>query len=72
MTGSPTRAAGVADRCSHRGPMHGRQLAPPGPTRNGVSTETGLTATWPKKGPPVAWEKDIGEGFSGPGAWATA
>ena len=37
-----------------------------GPTRNGVSTETGLAATWPKRGPPVAWEKDIGEGFSGP------
>ena len=37
-----------------------------GPTRNGVSTETGLTATWPKKGPPVVWEKDVGEGFSGP------
>ena len=37
-----------------------------GPTRNGVSTETGLKATWPKKGPPVVWEKDVGEGFSGP------
>jgi outer membrane protein assembly factor BamB len=37
-----------------------------GPTRNGASTETGLTATWPKKGPPVVWEKDVGEGFSGP------
>jgi len=37
-----------------------------GPTRNGVSTETGLTATWPKKGPPVVWEKEVGEGYSGP------
>ena len=37
-----------------------------GPARNGVSAETGLAATWPKKGPPVVWEKDIGEGFSGP------
>ena len=37
-----------------------------GPTRNGVSTETGLKATWPKNGPPVVWEKEIGEGFSGP------
>ena len=37
-----------------------------GPTRNGVSTETGLTAAWPKKGPPAVWEKDVGEGFSGP------
>ncbi len=37
-----------------------------GPTRNGVSTETGLKATWPKDGPPVVWEKEVGEGFSGP------
>ena len=37
-----------------------------GPTRNGVSSETGLAATWPKKGPPVVWEKEVGEGFSGP------
>ena len=37
-----------------------------GPTRNGVSTETGLTATWPKKGPPVVWDKEVGEGYSGP------
>ena len=37
-----------------------------GPTRNGVSTETGLKATWPKEGPPVVWRKDVGEGFSGP------
>jgi outer membrane protein assembly factor BamB len=37
-----------------------------GPTRNGVSTETGLVKTWPEKGPPVVWEKDVGEGFSGP------
>ena len=37
-----------------------------GPTRNGVSTEIGLKAAWPKKGPPVVWDKDVGEGFSGP------
>ncbi len=37
-----------------------------GPTRNGVSTETGLATAWPKKGPPVAWDKEVGEGFSGP------
>ena len=29
-------------------------------------TETGLKAAWPKNGPPVVWEKDVGEGFSGP------
>jgi outer membrane protein assembly factor BamB len=37
-----------------------------GPTRNGVSTETGLLETWPKKGPPLLWEKEVGEGYSGP------
>ena len=37
-----------------------------GPTRNGVSTETGLLLAWPKNGPPVVWEKEVGDGFSGP------
>lgn len=37
-----------------------------GPQRDGISPETGLIKTWPKKGPPVLWEKAVGEGFSGP------
>jgi outer membrane protein assembly factor BamB len=37
-----------------------------GPTRNGVSTETGLEWNWPPAGPPVLWEKAIGEGYSAP------
>jgi outer membrane protein assembly factor BamB len=37
-----------------------------GPTRNGTSPETGLIASWPKAGPPVLWERDVGAGFSGP------
>jgi hypothetical protein len=37
-----------------------------GPERNGVSAETGLAASWPKDGPPVVWQRDVGEGFSGP------
>jgi hypothetical protein len=37
-----------------------------GPTRNSTSTETGLIATWPKDGPPVLWQIDVGAGFSGP------
>jgi outer membrane protein assembly factor BamB len=37
-----------------------------GPNRNGVSAETGLLETWPEKGPPVLWEKAVGEGYSGP------
>ncbi len=36
-----------------------------GPDRNGVSAETGLIQSWPKEGPPVVWEKRIGEGYSG-------
>jgi outer membrane protein assembly factor BamB len=36
-----------------------------GPTRDGLSTETGLLATWPKEGPPEAWKRDVGAGFSG-------
>jgi outer membrane protein assembly factor BamB len=37
-----------------------------GPTRNGVSTETGLLLTWPRGGPPLLWDKKVGAGFSGP------
>jgi outer membrane protein assembly factor BamB len=37
-----------------------------GPERNGVSTETGLLQTWPKSGPPLLWERKIGDGYSGP------
>jgi outer membrane protein assembly factor BamB len=37
-----------------------------GPDRNGVSAETGLLQSWPKEGPPVVWQHDVGEGFSGP------
>jgi outer membrane protein assembly factor BamB len=37
-----------------------------GPERNGVSTETGLLQSWPKEGPPIVWQREVGEGFSGP------
>jgi outer membrane protein assembly factor BamB len=37
-----------------------------GPTRNGVSSETGLLQTWGPDGPPVLWEKRVGEGYSSP------
>jgi outer membrane protein assembly factor BamB len=37
-----------------------------GPGRDGVAAETGLASAWPKKGPPVVWEKKVGAGFSGP------
>jgi outer membrane protein assembly factor BamB len=37
-----------------------------GPQRDGISSETGLAQTWPAKGPPLVWQKDVGEGFSGP------
>lgn len=37
-----------------------------GPTRNGVSPETGLQTAWPHQGPTVAWDKAVGSGYSGP------
>lgn len=37
-----------------------------GPNRNGTSLDTNLAASWPKEGPPVRWQKQAGEGFSGP------
>lgn len=37
-----------------------------GPTRNGLSPETGLARSWPKNGPPLVWQRPVGAGFSGP------
>lgn len=37
-----------------------------GPTRNGVCPGGGLTNSWPKEGPAKLWEKQVGQGFSGP------
>jgi len=36
-----------------------------GPSRDGVSAETGLLKEWPKEGPPLAWQiKGLGKGMS--------
>lgn len=35
-----------------------------GPTRNGISTESGWLDTWPAEGPKVAWKAKVGLGFS--------
>jgi outer membrane protein assembly factor BamB len=35
-----------------------------GPNYNGISSETGWTATWPKDGPKVLWKHEIGIGFA--------
>ncbi len=37
-----------------------------GPTRNGISIETGLLQKFPTNGPSVLWEKEIGTGYSAP------
>ncbi len=37
-----------------------------GPTRNGVYPGNDLADAWPKSGPPVLWQVDVGQGFSGP------
>jgi outer membrane protein assembly factor BamB len=37
-----------------------------GPARNATSPETGLLASWPRTGPPVLWQKEVGEGYSSP------
>ena len=37
-----------------------------GPRDDGTSSETGLLAKWPEKGPPVVWEKSVGTGYSAP------
>lgn len=35
-----------------------------GVRQDGISTETGLLATWPASGPKLVWEARVGEGFS--------
>ena len=36
-----------------------------GPQRDGISSETGLMASWPAGGPPLVWKtKGLGEGYS--------
>ncbi len=37
-----------------------------GPQRNCTSTETGLLRSWDEKGPPVLWQRSVGEGYSSP------
>jgi outer membrane protein assembly factor BamB len=37
-----------------------------GPRRDSTSAETGLVPKWDAKGPPVVWQKEVGEGFSAP------
>jgi outer membrane protein assembly factor BamB len=36
-----------------------------GPHRNGATGGTNLASSWPKEGPPVLWQRKVGEGFSG-------
>jgi outer membrane protein assembly factor BamB len=37
-----------------------------GPRRNGTSLETGLLTDWPEDGPPLLWERPLGEGYGAP------
>src|SRR5688572_16513942 len=37
-----------------------------GPDRNGVSRETNSFPAWPQDGPKQIWQKNTGQGFSGP------
>jgi outer membrane protein assembly factor BamB len=37
-----------------------------GPTRNGIYAGGDLAEVWPKDGPPLVWQKQVGQGFSGP------
>ncbi|MDH3743671.1 MAG: PQQ-like beta-propeller repeat protein [Acidobacteriota bacterium] len=52
----------VAPLAAEPGPADWPQFR--GSARDGISTETGLLATWPEEGPPEAWRVEIGEGYS--------
>ena len=36
-----------------------------GPNRNGVAANETLAERWPKGGPKLLWQRDVGRGFSG-------
>ncbi|HEY3174271.1 MAG TPA: PQQ-binding-like beta-propeller repeat protein [Candidatus Polarisedimenticolia bacterium] len=36
-----------------------------GPSRDGISTETGILKAWPDAGPKVLWRAPLGDGYSG-------
>ena len=37
-----------------------------GPRHNSISSEKGLTQSWPPEGPPVVWSRKLGPSYSGP------
>ena len=37
-----------------------------GPQRDGVYAGSLPAKTWPKEGPPVVWQREVGQGFAGP------
>jgi len=37
-----------------------------GPTRNAIASGADLADTWPKDGPPLAWQHKLGSGWAGP------
>jgi outer membrane protein assembly factor BamB len=53
LCGYPCTVANAADWPNWRGPSY-----------NGISSETGWTATWPETEPKVLWRVDLGPGFA--------
>lgn len=37
-----------------------------GPTRDGIYAAPDISVKWPTDGPPVVWQKKVGDGFAGP------
>jgi outer membrane protein assembly factor BamB len=69
---APAVAVAGEDAGIDSGTVGGAENPPPagewhqfrGPDRSGRSAETGLLHGWPEGGPPVLWERELGEGFS--------
>ena len=57
-----------SSKAQDRGSLQGGEDWPIflGPRRNGTSRETGLLKDWPADGPPIVWERPVGEGYSAP------
>src|SRR4051794_1888797 len=37
-----------------------------GPLSTSVSSEKGIRSPWPKQGPPIVWQKEVGPGYAMP------
>jgi outer membrane protein assembly factor BamB len=63
---APLLSVQAAKLATAEGPIRADWPTFLGPTRNNISTETGLLLDWPEEGPPQRWERPVGDGYGPP------